>query len=52
MHKALHLRDIIVLLYVSIKKEEEDSLALNIGKMNQFKDSSTTIKRVKKDKLI
>ena len=31
------------------KKEEEDTLALRIDLMHQYKDSKTTLKRIKKD---
>ena len=46
IHKALHPKDDRDRLYVSEKKEEEDSPGLE---MHPFEESRTTLKRTKKD---
>ena len=38
MHKALHRRDDVDRLYVSIKKKEEDLPAIMIASMHRFED--------------
>ena len=47
MHKALYPRGDIDYTGQD-QKEEEDTLALRIAKMHQYKDSKTTLKRAKK----
>ena len=52
MLKALYSRDDIDRLYAAKKKkEEDDSPALRIALMHQYKDFKTTLKRTKKDYL-
>ena len=48
MHDAWHQSDDIDWLYMSRKKEKEDSAAWDVELMYQHKDSKTTFQREKK----
>ena len=49
MRLAQHPRDIVNGLYLSRKKQEEDSAALKIASVQRYKDSKTSWKKCKEN---